>query len=54
LQLIFFDVDKDHKLSDQTRTHLEQSIRESKEQIDKLSAVAELDAETIKESVRPK
>ena len=54
LQLIFFDVDKAHKLSDQTRTHLEQSIRESKEHIDKLSAVAELDAETIKESVRPK
>ena len=54
LQLIIYDVDKADKLSDETRTHLEQSIRESKEHIDKLSAVVELNAETIKESVRPK
>ena len=54
LQLIIYDVDKADKLSDETRTQLEQSIRESKEHIDKLSAVVELNAETIKESVRPK
>jgi len=53
MQLVFLDASKTHKLSDETRKLLEQSIKESKEQVDKLSSVTKLDAKTIKKSVQP-
>ncbi len=54
MQLVFLEASKTHKLSDETRKLLEQSIREGKEQIDKLSSVTKMNGQTIKESVQPK
>ena len=54
LQLVLLEEDRAHALSDDTRKLLEKSIREGKEQMDKLSSVTELDEETIKKSVEPK
>lgn len=54
LQLVLFEEDKAHELSDATRKFLENSIREGKEQMDRLSSVTRLDETTIKKSVAPK
>ncbi len=54
LQLVLFEEGKAHALSDGTRKLLAESIREGKEQMDRLSSVTELDETTIKESVEPK
>ncbi len=54
MQLVFLEASKTHKLSDETRKLLEQSIREGKEQIDKLSSVTKMNGQTIEESVQPK
>lgn len=54
LQLVLFEEDKAHELSDATRKLLENSIREGKEQMDRLSSVTKLDETTIKKSVAPK
>lgn len=53
LQLIFFETDKTHKLSDETRKLLEQSIKEAKKQVDRLSSVEEPSEEIIRKSVQP-
>jgi len=53
LQLVFFDADKAHELGDETREMLEQSIKEAKEQVARLSSVTKLDEETIRKSVQP-
>lgn len=53
MQLAFLDLDKQHCLESDTRKLLEQSIREGKEQVERLSSVAELSSESIKDSVRP-
>ena len=53
LQLVFFNADKAHELSDETRELLEQSIKVAKEQVAKLSSVTNLDKETIRKSVEP-
>ena len=54
LQLVFFEADKAHELSESSRKLLAQSIREGKEQIEKLSSVTQLSGKTIRESVEPK
>jgi hypothetical protein len=54
LQLVLFEEDKAHALSDNTRKLLEKSIREGKKQMDRLSSVTKLDEETIRKSVEPK
>jgi hypothetical protein len=53
MQLVFLEAGKTHKLSDETRKLLEQSIKEGKEQIDKLSSVTIMNGETIRKSVLP-
>lgn len=53
LQLVFFETDKTHKLSDETRKLLEQSINEAKKQVDRLSSVEEPSEEIIRKSVQP-
>ena len=53
MQLVFLEAGKTHKLSDETKKLLEQSIKEGKEQIDKLSSVTKMNGETIKKSVLP-
>ena len=54
LQLVFFDLEKEHCLESETRTLLEKSIREGKEQVERLSAVSDISSESIEESVRPR
>ena len=54
LQLVFFDLDKEHCLESETRKLLEKSIREGKEQVERLSAVSDINSESIEDSVRPR
>ena len=54
MQLAFLDLDKQHCLESETRKLLEQSIREGKEQVERLSSVSEISSESIEDSVRPK
>ena len=53
LQLAFLDLEKEHCLESETRKLLERSIRESKEQVQRLSSVSEVTSESIEDSVRP-
>ena len=53
LQLAFLDLEKEHCLESETRKLLERSIRESKEQVQRLSSVSEVNSESIEDSVRP-
>lgn len=54
MQLAFLDLDKEHALDAQTRQLLERSIREGKEQVERLSSVDDISGESIEESVRPR
>ena len=54
MQLAFLDLDQRHNLDDQTRKLLEQSIREGKEQVERLSSVTEISSKSIEESVKLK
>lgn len=54
LQLVFFDRDGGHDLESDTRKLLKRSIKEGKEQVERLSSVTEMSSESIQESVRPK
>ena len=54
LQLAFLDLEKEHCLESETRRLLERSIREGKEQVDRLSSVSEVTSESIEDSVRPR
>ena len=53
LQLAFLDLEKEHCLESETRKLLERSIREGKEQVERLSSVSEVTSESIEDSVRP-
>ena len=53
LQLAFLDLEKEHCLESDTRRLLEKSIREGKQQVERLSSVTEISGESIKDSVRP-
>ena len=53
MQLAFLDLDQQHCLESETRKLLEKSIREGKEQVERLSSVADLSSESIEDSVRP-
>lgn len=54
LQLAFLDLEKEHCLESETRKLLEQSIREGKAQVERLSTVTEITSESIEDSVRTK
>jgi len=54
LQLAFLDLEKEHCLESETRILLERSIREGKEQVERLSSVTDISGESIEESVRPR
>ena len=54
LQLAFLDLEKEHCLEIETRKLLEKSIREGKEQVERLSSVSDISGESIEESVRPR
>lgn len=53
MQLAFLDLDKEHCLESDTRELLERSIRESKQQVERLSSVSDISSESIEESVKP-
>ena len=53
LQLAFFELDERHGLESDTRRLLKQSIKEGKEQVERLSAVTEMRSESIEKSVKP-
>ena len=53
MQLAFLDLDKEHCLESDTRELLERSIRESKQQVERLSSVSDISGESIEDSVRP-
>ena len=53
LQLAFLDLEKEHCLESDTRKLLEKSIREGKQQVERLSSVTEISGESIEDSVRP-
>ena len=53
MQLAFLDLEEQHCLESDTRKLLERSIREGKEQVERLSSVAEISSESIEDSVRP-
>ena len=53
MQLAFLDLEKEHCLESETRRLLERSIREGKEQVDRLSSVSDVTSESIEDSVRP-
>jgi len=52
VQVLFLDLDNDNRLSDEGREHLEESIREGKDQIARLSSVTAIDEASIRGSVR--
>ena len=54
MQLAFLDLEKQHCLESDTRKLLERSIREGKEQVERLSSVSEISGESIEDSVLPK
>jgi hypothetical protein len=54
LQLVFFDLEKEHCLESETKTLLEKSIREGKEQVERLSTVSDISSESIEESITPR
>jgi hypothetical protein len=54
LQLVFFDLEKEHCLESETKGFLEKSIREGKEQVERLSSVSEISSESIEDSVKPR
>jgi hypothetical protein len=54
LQLAFYDLEKEGCLESETTKLLRRSIREGKEQVERLSGVSEISSETIEESVKPR
>lgn len=53
MQLAFLDLEKEHCLESETRRLLERSIRESKQQVERLSSVSDISGESIEDSVKP-
>jgi hypothetical protein len=53
LQLAFLDLEKEHCLESETRRLLERSIREGKQQVERLSSLSEVSSDSIEDSVRP-
>lgn len=53
LQLAFLDLEREHCLESETRKLLERSIREGKQQVERLSSVSEVNSESIEDSVKP-
>ena len=54
IQVVFLKMDDEYRVDAETRDMLKQSPRDAQAQVQKLSAVAELNEEAIKESVAPK
>jgi len=53
IQVIFLKMDDEYRIDAETRGMLKQSLKDAQVQVQKLSAVTELDKEVIKESVAP-
>lgn len=53
MQLAFLDLEKEHCLESETKKLLERSIRESKQQVERLSSVSNISSESIEDSVKP-
>ncbi len=51
MQLVFYEADQDAPLSQETRQVLEAALRDSKEQIQKLGALKNLNADAIEHSI---
>ncbi len=54
LQLAFYDLEREGCLEHDTTRLLKRSIREGKEQVERLSAVSDIRIESIEESVKPR
>jgi hypothetical protein len=54
LQLAFYDLEKEGCLEHETTKLLKYSIREGKEQVERLSTVSDISSETIEKSVKPR
>jgi hypothetical protein len=54
LQLAFYDLEKEGCLENETTRLLKRSIREGKEQVERLSGVSDISGESIEESVKPR
>jgi hypothetical protein len=54
IQVVFLKMDDEYRVDAETRDMLKQSLRDAQTQVQKLSAVTELDEEVIKGSVAPK
>jgi hypothetical protein len=54
IQVVFLKMDDEYRVDAETRDMLKQSLRDAQVQVQKLSAVADLDEDVIRESVAPK
>jgi hypothetical protein len=54
IQVVFLKMDDEYRVDAETRDMLKQSLRDAQAQVQKLSTVANLDEEVIRESVAPK
>ena len=54
IQVVFLKMDDEYRVDAETRNMLKQSLRDAQTQVQKLSAVADLDEDVIRESVAPK
>jgi hypothetical protein len=54
IQVVFLKMDDEYRVDAETRDMLKQSLRDAQKQVQKLSAVADLDEDVIRGSVAPK
>jgi hypothetical protein len=54
IQVVFLKMDDEYRIDAETREMLKRSLKDAQVQVQKLSAVAQLDEEVIRESVAPK
>ena len=54
IHVVFLKMDDEYRVDAETRDMLKQSLRDAQTQVQKLSAVADLDENVIRESVAPK
>ena len=54
IQVVFLKMDDEYRVDEETREMLKRSLKDAQVQVQKLSAVADLDENVIRESVAPK
>ena len=54
IHVVFLKMDDEYRVDAETRDMLKQSLRDAQTQVQKLSAVADLDENVVRESVAPK